>query len=146
VNLDVKIKMFVLILPWVDFLISAKNCVDTMSRMSWARRGNRKCTPELICSKCSLASVKICLSLAESFLRENRSLSQFELLSQTMSAGTNSSCWSWRFVSRWNAWVTFPIKYKDLPANSQVVISAWNVSAPRRKIPGIELARKSNAC
>jgi len=35
----------------------------------------------------------------------------------------------------WNEWITIPVKYKDLPLDSQVAITLWDIYAPRKPIP-----------
>ncbi|KAH9930146.1 atypical/PIKK/PI3K protein kinase [Fomitopsis serialis] len=35
----------------------------------------------------------------------------------------------------WNEWITFPIRYCDLPMSSQVTFTVWDISGPRSAIP-----------
>lgn len=36
---------------------------------------------------------------------------------------------------RWNEWITLPIRYCDLPLNSQITFTVWDISGPRSAIP-----------
>ena len=36
---------------------------------------------------------------------------------------------------RWNEWITFPIRYCDLPLSSQIAFTVWDISGPRSAIP-----------
>jgi len=36
---------------------------------------------------------------------------------------------------RWDQWVTFPLKYSDLPLSSQIAITVWRTYAPRKAAP-----------
>ncbi|KZW02778.1 atypical/PIKK/PI3K protein kinase [Exidia glandulosa HHB12029] len=38
-------------------------------------------------------------------------------------------------LDRWNEWITLPIKYCDLPLNSQLAITVWDIQGPRTAIP-----------
>ncbi|KAI0048758.1 atypical/PIKK/PI3K protein kinase [Auriscalpium vulgare] len=35
----------------------------------------------------------------------------------------------------WNEWITFPIRYCDLPVSSQVTITVWDIAGPRAAVP-----------
>ncbi|GJE85603.1 atypical/PIKK/PI3K protein kinase [Phanerochaete sordida] len=35
----------------------------------------------------------------------------------------------------WNEWITFPIRYCDLPLNSQVTFTVWDIAGPRAAAP-----------
>lgn len=35
----------------------------------------------------------------------------------------------------WNEWLTFPIKYADLPASAQCAITVWDTIGPRKVVP-----------
>ncbi|KAI0648895.1 atypical/PIKK/PI3K protein kinase [Trametes meyenii] len=35
----------------------------------------------------------------------------------------------------WNEWITLPIRYCDLPLNSQVTFTVWDIAGPRAAIP-----------
>ncbi|EJD49671.1 phosphatidylinositol 3-kinase [Auricularia subglabra TFB-10046 SS5] len=35
----------------------------------------------------------------------------------------------------WNEWITLPIKYCDLPLNSQLAITVWDIQGPRTAVP-----------
>ncbi|KAI0833713.1 atypical/PIKK/PI3K protein kinase [Trametes gibbosa] len=35
----------------------------------------------------------------------------------------------------WNEWITLPIRYCDLPLNSQITFTVWDISGPRSAIP-----------
>ncbi|KDQ06726.1 hypothetical protein BOTBODRAFT_167791 [Botryobasidium botryosum FD-172 SS1] len=35
----------------------------------------------------------------------------------------------------WNEWITFPIKYCDLPLNSQITFTVWDIAGPRSAVP-----------
>ncbi|KDN44187.1 hypothetical protein RSAG8_05660, partial [Rhizoctonia solani AG-8 WAC10335] len=35
----------------------------------------------------------------------------------------------------WNEWITFPIKYRDLPLNAQITFTAWDIEGPRTSAP-----------
>ncbi|KAI9102738.1 kinase-like domain-containing protein [Phlyctochytrium arcticum] len=35
----------------------------------------------------------------------------------------------------WNEWVTFPLKYCDLPLSSQLAVTVWDFGAPRKAVP-----------
>ncbi|KAG8929907.1 Phosphatidylinositol (PI) 3-kinase [Tulasnella sp. 418] len=35
----------------------------------------------------------------------------------------------------WNEWITFPIKYCDLPLNSQITFTVWDIENPRTAVP-----------
>jgi len=36
---------------------------------------------------------------------------------------------------RWNEWITLPIKYCDLPLNSQIAFTVWDIQGPRQAMP-----------
>lgn len=38
-------------------------------------------------------------------------------------------------VFRWNEWISLPIKYCDLPLNSQIAITVWDIDGPRQVTP-----------
>lgn len=38
-------------------------------------------------------------------------------------------------VFRWNEWITFPIRYCDLPLSSQVTFTVWDIAGPREAVP-----------
>ncbi len=35
----------------------------------------------------------------------------------------------------WNEWVTLPIQYCDLPLNSQITFTVWDIGGPRSAVP-----------
>ncbi|KDQ24549.1 hypothetical protein PLEOSDRAFT_1067370 [Pleurotus ostreatus PC15] len=35
----------------------------------------------------------------------------------------------------WNEWITFPVRYCDLPLNSQVTFTVWDIAGPRTAAP-----------
>ncbi|EIW84194.1 atypical PIKK PI3K protein kinase [Coniophora puteana RWD-64-598 SS2] len=35
----------------------------------------------------------------------------------------------------WNEWITFPVRYCDLPLNSQITFTVWDIGGPRSAIP-----------
>ncbi|KAJ8508903.1 hypothetical protein ONZ45_g8861 [Pleurotus djamor] len=35
----------------------------------------------------------------------------------------------------WNEWITFPLRYCDLPLNSQVTFTIWDIAGPRAAMP-----------
>ncbi|PSS34047.1 hypothetical protein PHLCEN_2v1951 [Hermanssonia centrifuga] len=35
----------------------------------------------------------------------------------------------------WNEWVTFPIRYCDLPLSSQITFTVWDIAGPRSAVP-----------
>ncbi|KIJ52635.1 hypothetical protein M422DRAFT_243420 [Sphaerobolus stellatus SS14] len=35
----------------------------------------------------------------------------------------------------WNEWITLPIKYCDLPLNSQITFTVWDIQGPRQAMP-----------
>ncbi|KAF7367441.1 Phosphatidylinositol 3-kinase VPS34 [Mycena sanguinolenta] len=35
----------------------------------------------------------------------------------------------------WNEWITFPIRYCDLPLSSQIVFTVWDIAGPRAAVP-----------
>ncbi|KZS92387.1 putative atypical/PIKK/PI3K protein kinase [Sistotremastrum niveocremeum HHB9708] len=35
----------------------------------------------------------------------------------------------------WNEWITLPIKYCDLPLNSQITFTVWDIEGPRKAVP-----------
>ncbi len=35
----------------------------------------------------------------------------------------------------WNEWITLPIRYCDLPLNSQLTFTVWDIAGPRKAIP-----------
>ncbi|PPQ95727.1 hypothetical protein CVT26_008370 [Gymnopilus dilepis] len=35
----------------------------------------------------------------------------------------------------WNEWITFPIRYCDLPLSSQITFTVWDIAGPRKAIP-----------
>ncbi|KAL4247958.1 Phosphatidylinositol 3-kinase VPS34 [Abortiporus biennis] len=35
----------------------------------------------------------------------------------------------------WNEWITFPVRYCDLPLNSQITFTVWDISGPRSASP-----------
>ncbi|KAI0329274.1 atypical/PIKK/PI3K protein kinase [Cubamyces sp. BRFM 1775] len=35
----------------------------------------------------------------------------------------------------WNEWITFPIRYCDLPLNSQITFTVWDIAGPRSAVP-----------
>ena len=35
----------------------------------------------------------------------------------------------------WNEWVTFPIRYCDLPLSSQITFTVWDIAGPRASLP-----------
>ncbi|KAF8907363.1 atypical/PIKK/PI3K protein kinase [Gymnopilus junonius] len=35
----------------------------------------------------------------------------------------------------WNEWITFPIRYCDLPLSSQITFTVWDIGGPRKAIP-----------
>jgi len=37
--------------------------------------------------------------------------------------------------SRWNEWISLPIRYCDLPLSSQITFTVWDTGGPRRAIP-----------
>ena len=37
--------------------------------------------------------------------------------------------------TRWNEWITLPIKIRDLPQSSQLVFTLWDLYSPRRYTP-----------
>ncbi len=39
------------------------------------------------------------------------------------------------FLSRWNEWVTLPIRYCDLPLSSQITFTVWDIAGPRAAAP-----------
>lgn len=42
----------------------------------------------------------------------------------------------WTFLcSRWNEWITLPIRYCDLPLSSQLTFTVWDIGGPRAAIP-----------
>jgi phosphatidylinositol 3-kinase len=36
---------------------------------------------------------------------------------------------------RWNEWITLPIRYCDLPLNSQITFTVWDIAGPRAAAP-----------
>ncbi|KAH8554115.1 phosphatidylinositol 3-kinase [Umbelopsis sp. PMI_123] len=36
---------------------------------------------------------------------------------------------------KWNEWLVLPIKYRDLPASAQLVITIWDIEKPRKTVP-----------
>lgn len=38
------------------------------------------------------------------------------------------------FIS-WNEWITFPIRYCDLPLSSQITFTVWDIAGPRSAAP-----------
>ena len=43
-------------------------------------------------------------------------------------------------LHRWSEWLTFPIKYQDLPLSTQAVFTIWNIVAPHKKAPGNQIS------
>ena len=39
------------------------------------------------------------------------------------------------FLDRWNEWITFPIRYCDLPLSSQITFTVWDIAGPRSAVP-----------
>lgn len=39
------------------------------------------------------------------------------------------------YTFRWNEWLVLPIKYRDLPASAQLVITIWDIEKPRKTVP-----------
>jgi phosphatidylinositol 3-kinase len=39
------------------------------------------------------------------------------------------------YTFRWNEWLVLPIKYRDLPASAQLVITIWDTEKPRKTVP-----------
>lgn len=39
------------------------------------------------------------------------------------------------FLVRWNEWITLPIRYCDLPLNSQITFTIWDIAGPRSAVP-----------
>jgi len=37
--------------------------------------------------------------------------------------------------TRWNEWITLPIKIRDLPQSAQLVFTLWDLYSPRRYTP-----------
>ena len=37
--------------------------------------------------------------------------------------------------SRWNEWISLPIRYCDLPLSSQITFTVWDIGGPRKAIP-----------
>ncbi|KAH6909088.1 atypical/PIKK/PI3K protein kinase [Coprinopsis sp. MPI-PUGE-AT-0042] len=35
----------------------------------------------------------------------------------------------------WNEWITFPVKYCDLPASAQIAFTVWDIGGPRTAVP-----------
>ncbi|KAH7341662.1 atypical/PIKK/PI3K protein kinase [Rhizoctonia solani] len=35
----------------------------------------------------------------------------------------------------WNEWITFPLKYRDLPLNAQITFTVWDIEGPRTSAP-----------
>ncbi|KAF4613918.1 hypothetical protein D9613_007858 [Agrocybe pediades] len=35
----------------------------------------------------------------------------------------------------WNEWITFPIRYCDLPLSSQITFTVWDIEGPRKAVP-----------
>ncbi|CAE6463322.1 unnamed protein product [Rhizoctonia solani] len=35
----------------------------------------------------------------------------------------------------WNEWITFPLKYRDLPLNAQLTFTVWDIEGPRTSAP-----------
>ncbi|EAU85589.2 atypical/PIKK/PI3K protein kinase [Coprinopsis cinerea okayama7 len=35
----------------------------------------------------------------------------------------------------WNEWITFPVRYCDLPASSQITFTVWDIGGPRTAVP-----------
>ncbi|KAI0319647.1 atypical/PIKK/PI3K protein kinase [Amylostereum chailletii] len=35
----------------------------------------------------------------------------------------------------WNEWITFPIRYCDLPVSSQITFTVWDIAGPRAAVP-----------
>jgi phosphatidylinositol 3-kinase len=35
----------------------------------------------------------------------------------------------------WNEWLTLPVRYCDLPINTQITFTVWDIAGPRRAIP-----------
>lgn len=44
---------------------------------------------------------------------------------------------SWTHISHnsWNEWITFPLKYRDLPLNAQITFTVWDIEGPRTAAP-----------
>jgi hypothetical protein len=38
-------------------------------------------------------------------------------------------------LCRWNEWITFPLKYRDLPLNAQITFTVWDIDGPRTSAP-----------
>ena len=38
-------------------------------------------------------------------------------------------------ICSWNEWITLPIRYCDLPLNSQITFTIWDISGPRSAVP-----------
>lgn len=38
-------------------------------------------------------------------------------------------------ATRWNEWVTLPIKYSDLPLSSQICFTVWDIAGPNTAAP-----------
>ena len=47
----------------------------------------------------------------------------------------SSMCLFPQHDNRWNEWITFPIRYCDLPLNSQVTFTVWDIAGPRAAAP-----------
>jgi phosphatidylinositol 3-kinase len=39
------------------------------------------------------------------------------------------------FADSWNEWITFPIRYCDLPLSSQITFTVWDIAGPRSAVP-----------
>ena len=44
-------------------------------------------------------------------------------------------CINYMGVSRWNEWITLPIRYCDLPLSSQITFTVWDIGGPRTAVP-----------
>lgn len=42
---------------------------------------------------------------------------------------------SYWMYNRWNEWITLPIRYCDLPLNSQITFTVWDIAGPRAAVP-----------
>jgi hypothetical protein len=38
-------------------------------------------------------------------------------------------------VLSWNEWITFPVRYCDLPLNAQITFTVWDIAGPRNATP-----------
>lgn len=38
-------------------------------------------------------------------------------------------------ATSWNEWITLPIRYCDLPLNSQIAFTVWDTAGPRSAVP-----------